>query len=204
MPFRAFSLIEMMVVVGMLGVLAALAVPTLVPEVHKAQLNGDTEAAANFLARTRAEAMRSKRCTRVLVTASELTAQRLNSFNCDTATPTQLIDGGAPAFIEIDSLKPEGRGVRYSIAGADGGRVPDQPGGTEIRFRPNGRVFSNDALANTPVLTNDDAVLVVLHLRLPTGSPGRRKILVEGNGLICALPRGEDPSGASPNFSCPD
>lgn len=194
-------MIEVMLVVGILGVMASLAVPLLVPEVHKAQLNGDTEAVANFIARVRAEAMRSKRCTRIVLdgTGKLLTAHRLNSFNCDDTTPTELIDPTDPsgAFIEIDRLAPESPNVTYSTP-----TLPAHPGG-EIRFRPNGRVFSNDALANVPVLTNDDAIVVVTHLRLPsTANRNSRRILVNSNGLICAHDRGVLPTGGPTDFNC--
>jgi prepilin-type N-terminal cleavage/methylation domain-containing protein len=208
MRARAFSLIEMMVVVGILGVLAALALPILTPEVHKAQLNGAAEGVANFLALARAEAMRSKRCTRVLVTPTQLTLQKLNSFHCDVATPTNRIDTSLPVFITLDTLRPESlTNLRYSVAAADGGRLPASPG-AEIRFRPNGRVFSNDALTNVPILTNDDAIVAVVHARLPAAANGNsRKILADGNGLICALERGRAPdpapSGIAGDFSCP-
>src|SRR3990172_9997317 len=64
---RAFTLLEMMVVVAILGVFFALAVPVLTPEVHKAQLDGASDVVASFVARARSQAMESKRCTRVFL-----------------------------------------------------------------------------------------------------------------------------------------
>src|SRR5687767_3634267 len=64
---RAFSLIETMIVSSIIMVLAAIAVPQLLPEVQKAHLDGAAEATAAFLARARNEAMLSKRCVRVWV-----------------------------------------------------------------------------------------------------------------------------------------
>lgn len=195
---RGFSLIEVMVAVAILGVFAALAVPSLLPEVHKAQLNGATEGAAGFLARARAEAMLSKRCVRVRVVAgppTELVMERVNSFDCERDTPiAPFIDGSVNPFIELARLKPESPSVTYTLA-----VVPADPSG-ELRIRPNGRSFSIDGGA-TPTLNNDDAVFDVRHALITAGSDTRR-ILYNGNGLICATARGQALVGG-PDFSCP-
>jgi prepilin-type N-terminal cleavage/methylation domain-containing protein len=207
---RAFSLIEMMVVVAIIGVVAALAVPSLLPEIHKAQLNGAADGAANMLARARTEAMASRRCTRVVVqdpgatTGRRLAVERLNNFNCESPAAGTRINAGQNLWVEIDWLVPESNNVTYTFAGGDGGQWPTEPGGNELRFRPNGRVFSAGTLDSNPAddLTNDDAVLVVKHSQLASGATVR--ILVDGNGLICAMPRGVPPPGGPANFSCPN
>jgi hypothetical protein len=68
-------------------------------------------------------------------------------------------------------------------------------GEAEVRFRPSGRVFGTDLDLN-----NDDALLEVFHPQLIGDT---KKILVEGNGLLCLLARGNDPPGTYPTFSCP-
>lgn len=194
---RAFSLLEVMASVAILGIFAALAVPSLIPEVHKAQLNGATEGAANFIARARAEAMISKRCVRVRVAAAtELVMERVNSFDCETATPiAPFIDGSANPFIELSRLRAESPSIVFSLP-----EDPAAPGG-ELRIRPNGRSFSNNGGAS-PTLTDDDAVFDVRHTKLAAGQDTRR-ILYNGNGLMCTTSRGGALAGASPNFSCP-
>ncbi len=196
---RAFSLIEAMVAVAILGVFAALAVPSLTPEVFKAQLNGAAESAAGFVAHARAEAMLSKRCVRVRVDAgppTQLVMERVNSFDCESATPAApFIDGTLNPFIEIARLVPESPAVSFALT-----EDPATPA-NELRIRPNGRSFSNDGGAN-PTLNNDDAVFDVTHARL-AGADGRRRILYNGNGLLCLTARGQDLLGASPDFSCP-
>src|SRR5688572_11971590 len=160
-PMRGFSLAETMIVVAILGVISALAVPKMLFEVQKAQVHGATEGAANFIARVRSEAMRSKRCTQITVTATALTAHRFNTFDCDqgvTPASANLIDAALPVLIPIDRYAPESSKVTFALSTA-----PATPGAPVIRFRPNGRVFSNDALTNAPLLTNDDAVLEVVH-----------------------------------------
>ncbi len=196
---RGFSLIEAMIAVAMLGVFAALAVPSLLPEVHKAQLNGDTESAANFIARARTEAMTSKRCVDVRVIAGPptvLVMERVNSFDCQSATPVApFIDGSGSWRIELARLKPESPSVSFSLP-----EDPLWPAG-RLRIRPNGRSASTDGGA-TPTLTNDDAVFDVTHARLPAGKNTRR-ILYDSNGMMCVTARGQPLAGASPNFSCP-
>jgi prepilin-type N-terminal cleavage/methylation domain-containing protein len=206
---RAFSLVESMVVVAILGVIAALAVPQLLPRVHMAQLDGATQGAADFLARARTEAMVSKRCVRVRVTlpggaaaGTTLVAERDNSFDCEANTPAgPFIDGSASAFVQFDTFTAESKKILFSFAVADGGRFPAEPATNELRFRPSGRVFGkNEPAPPTPKLDDDDALLVVKH-PLITGTSGFRKILVDSNGLICTFRRGVSPAG--PNFACP-
>jgi prepilin-type N-terminal cleavage/methylation domain-containing protein len=219
---RAFSLIEVMVVVAILGVVAALAVPNLLPEVHKAQLNGDSEAAANFIARARAEAMYSKRCTRVSIggnpngvvppantSGTQLVAERLNSFDCDSNNPTFKIDGGQTIWVQFDFLNTTTSKGLWSFVAADGAVLPSEPGiGTspEIRFRPNGRVFSDGALTNVQgtlqgELNTARAVLVVKHSLLQqdfNATAAQRVIVVQSNGLVCILDRGTAPTATCP------
>jgi prepilin-type N-terminal cleavage/methylation domain-containing protein len=193
---RAFSLIEVAVVVAILGVAASLAIPNLLPLVHQAQIEGAQDGAANFLARARAEAMLSKRCVRVTRAGSvSLLAERFNTFDCEAATPGgPFIDNtNATPFLLFDAFKPESPNVTFTIT-----TFPAATAATnEIRFRPSGRVFSNDAS-----VTNDDAVIALTHGKL-TGAKGTARILIEGNGLICTIKRGSVPAGTSPNFTCP-
>jgi prepilin-type N-terminal cleavage/methylation domain-containing protein len=213
---RGFTLLEAMITVVIVGVVAAVATPNLLPAVQQATLDGGGEAVAAFLARARAEAMTSRRCVRVWIpsTATEdLVAERLNTFDCDIA-PTTLpggigIDGTANVWIEFARLRPDAQVLQLSFrqvpsSSTSGHLAPGSVSGTptgftgdELRFRPNGRVFSSDA-----TLTDDDAVLEVRHRRL---SGDFKVVLVEGNGLLCVLPRGADPAvdGTAPNFQCP-
>jgi Tfp pilus assembly protein FimT len=60
-------LIEVMMVVAIIAIMAAVAVPNLLPEVHKAHVGGGAEVVAAAVARARSEAMVSKRCVRVWI-----------------------------------------------------------------------------------------------------------------------------------------
>lgn len=202
---RAFSLIEVMVSVAIVGIVAALAVPSLLPEIHKAQLEGATESAANVFARARMEAMLAKRCTRIrLVDPRTLIAEVLNSFDCESPANNKRVDTSLALWLEIDTLRPESPSVTFTFAVGSGGQLPAHPGG-EVRFRPNGRVYSGDGTASAPTLdlTNDDGIFVVQHTKLSLAST-TRKILIDGTGLICALPRGVTPPVvAGTNYRCP-
>ena len=217
---RGFTLLEALVTVAIIGIISAIALPNMLPEVQRATVEGATENVASFLARIRSEAMTAKRCVRVWVPSGalhEIVAERLNTFDCDT-TPTTLpggtgIDGTATVWEEFTRLRLDSNRLTVTFTQApDSSRVANlAPGsaigtptgftGDEIRFRPNGRVFSDDAAT---VLTNDDAILAVAHLSLP-GAANIKRVLVDGNGLICTMPRGVSPpvDGAAPNFKCP-
>jgi prepilin-type N-terminal cleavage/methylation domain-containing protein len=218
---RAFSLVEAMVVVALIGVIAALAVPRLLPEVQKATLEGGAENVASFIARARAEAVRSKRCVRVFIPSTatfNVVAERLNNFDCDVAPQTLPggigIDGTANVWLEFARLRLDSDRLVVSLSQVPSSCNP-APGssagtpvgftGAEIRFRPNGRIFSNDNGAVPARFRNDDAVLTVTHSALG-GAGNTKKVLVDGNGLVCVFPRGADPpagAGGLPNMVCP-
>lgn len=218
----------MMVVVAIIGVIAAIAIPFLLPEVDKARAFGSADAVAAFIARARSEAMLSKRCVRVWVLAPRtLVAERLNTWDCDDdpislgAMAVRRIDGSNPptaanAWLRMNVLSLEEPSLSISFEQAPNEtrasslgpgslvNIPAGFDGNEVRFRPNGRVFSNDAMAAPPGgplsnLENDDAVIAIAHTRLPAP----QRILVNGNGLICVIPRGDPPPGSTPNFDCP-
>lgn len=198
---RAFSLIEMMLVVGILAVLAAIAVPAMGPFVDAAKLEGSAEAVASLLGRAQAEAMAAKRCVRVrLDNDFTVVAERLNSYDCDV-DPTTLIDSTRPQWIEFDRLTVAEDVIEVEFdpvptettAGALGGTEDDQ-----FRFRPSGRLFSADLN-----VADDDGILKLTHTAMSGGLADTKKVLVEAQGLICVLDRGVDPNGSAPNFRCP-
>jgi prepilin-type N-terminal cleavage/methylation domain-containing protein len=198
---RAFSLVEVMIVVAVLGVVAALAVPNILPQVHMAQLQGASEGYANFIARVRAEAMTSKRCTRVIINGNTLEGWRFNTYDCDvepdpTTTPGPYIDATAGAVVLFDKFTPESPNVTIALADA-----PAEPNnGSEVRFRQNGRVFGKaEPAPPTPKLDDDDALFKVGHSKLAAAQ--FFDVLVQGNGLVCVFKRGQVPAG--PPYSCP-
>ena len=198
---RAFSLIELMLVVAILAVLAAIAVPSMGPYVDAAKLEGSAEAVTALIARAQTEAMSAKRCTRVRLDGDHtVVAERLNSYDCDVNPATKIVAAN-PQWMEVARLTVDSDLIDLAFdpvppetsAGALGGAEPDQ-----FRFRPSGRLFSSDLL-----VTNDDGVLKLTHTSMAAGMANTKKILVEAQGLVCVLDRGVDPGGAAPNFSCP-
>ncbi len=220
---RAFSLIEVMMVVAILGIAAALAVPNLLPEVRKAKVENATEAVAAFVARARTEAMLSKRCVRVWVDSTNprrMVAERLNTFDCDQTPATfpggypNGLDGSGNVWVGLGAagaLLLESPALSVTLMDAPASTtacaaqlasVAGTPAGhpcTEVVFRPNGRVWHQTAFiadpGTAPTETND-AVYEIVH----ASSPGDfRRVLVNGNGYICTLDRGAalvaDPNG---------
>ena len=203
MSARGFTLVEMAVVVAILGVIAALAVPNMTPMLHTQQLEGETHGVASFLARARAEATSRRRCVRVTIPAAParvLIAEQLNSHDCETPDPgiAQLrIDGAKPLYFEIARYTlPTSMNVRFQFPSAEkpGFGEPDQ-----VRFRTTGRLFSNDAAL---VAGNEEMVLELTHLRM-AGVGAKKRILVESSGYICVIRRGQNPLGVTPSFNCP-
>lgn len=175
----AFSLLETMVVVAILSVVAALALPDLLPVVKTHRLAGALHSTAGFVARARQEALSRRRCVRVrLADSRTLVMEMLNSYDCDAADDTVRIDPTSPLYVEIGSLHHEGDlGVAFA-------RVPAaQPIGepSQLRFRPSGRLWAIDGRALVPPAP-DSGVLVVS----TTGQPARG-VVVESQGLICTV-----------------
>lgn len=204
-------------VVTIIAILSAIAVPQLLPEVHKANVSGGAELVASALGRARGEAMLSKRCVRVWIdstNARRLVTERLNTFDCDTTPGTFPggfggvgLDGVNRVWSPVSAVVVDGS-IQLSLTAPSDtaacstatGSVSGVPAGfpcAHVVFRPNGRVLTFD------VDPDDDAVVNVAHTSLgPTQS---KNILVNSNGLICVLQMGRAPLpglGAG-DFVCP-
>lgn len=83
-PARAFSLLEAMVTVAIVGIIASLALPSVLPLRDAARLLGSADLVATTIVRARLEAMAQKRCVRfTLPTPSSFDIEMLNTFDCD-------------------------------------------------------------------------------------------------------------------------
>jgi hypothetical protein len=181
-----------MVCVVIVGIAAAIALPSILPLRASTNLQGACDGLASMLARARLEAMVQKRCTRVRVAATSVVVEALASFDCDqtplrppflppaTGQPSPWI-----AVARLDSSSDE----RFAVDAVP----PPGPGGVagELRFRPSGRVFSQDAN-----VANDAALVSV------SGPSGKLSVLVQGNGLVCRL-GGKAPLTGPAGLECP-
>lgn len=230
---RGYTLLEMMVAIALVGILAAIGAPSLLPEARRAQIDAAAEQVASFVGRARTEAMLSKRCVRVRLTTlvatgqyNALVAERLNTFDCgdsfdaaETVGTAPLVDTTTTArWITIATMKFDRTKVRVAWDTTYGG-APDEldppaakldPSGSdhELRYRPNGRMWGElwpawsgaNAAALTTAQFNDDGVMVVSH----SDDTAVKRIVFDGNGLICVLERGAAPTAnANGGYDCP-
>jgi prepilin-type N-terminal cleavage/methylation domain-containing protein len=163
---RGMTLIELMVVVAILAILAAISASALAPMVARYRQMVAAEAVAQLVSQARVEARQQGRCYRVQVllagapvlpgTAGDtLHAVRRNSADCQTATPTLVADSRI-----TDVRLPQGLQAL----------VPATL--TEPEFRPNG--YTQNGL-NTEIQVG------------PTGAPTTRVAIVS-YGPICSGP----------------
>ncbi|MBI1948208.1 MAG: prepilin-type N-terminal cleavage/methylation domain-containing protein [Deltaproteobacteria bacterium] len=166
-PPRAFTLMEMMVVVSILAVLAAIAVPDLTPAVHNAKLRAQIDEVASFIENARRSARGEGRCYRVVQTGASLQMQRRGNADCYTPVNGTLSGGGWSAVAA--TLTPPA-GFTYTLQS-----VPN-----ELVFRPSGRVRGDGDLD----VTDDGARVVIQYARIPQRHV---EVLITSQGRLCPL-----------------
>lgn len=160
------TMIEIMVVVSILGLMAAIAVPNLLPLVHAGKLSGASLQLAGFIESARARALAEGRCYRVRVAGSSMIVERRTGTDCVT-----LSKEGWQGPLRTLPLP----GVIFSIDAT----TTDAFDGANNRmiFRPSGRLRGDGDL-----LTTDD------HARVTITIPGiadRATVEVMASGRIC-------------------
>lgn len=174
----AATLIEVMVVVVVLGVMASLAVPNLLPLRDTIRVSGNAGRVAGILDEMRRRAIADGRCYRVrLPTAASLVVERRTSSDCRNLN----LDGWEA--IRTFPLTE----VSLSLE-----TLPVASGDDRLVFRPNGRLRGDDDL-----LPSEEAARFVV--ALPSGGPARSLVTVTALGRICAATF----NGALPTFSAP-
>lgn len=201
---RGFSLLETMIAVAVLGIAMAVAVPSLLPTVQRAQLEGSADKVAAFLAHARSEALASRRCVRVYIDgARTLRMEKLNTFDCDDAPTTAPPIAGTAIWLPITSLDLERSTLTLTMPTAPGDAMPGSVA-NELRFRSTGRLFAaGGTTISTVTPTNDDVVLRVTHSQIHPATQAFKNILVDQNGLICAIARGQSPVATGTDLRCP-
>lgn len=145
---RAFTLLEMMLVVAIVGVMSSLAVPSLTGVVRAQQERTVVEQIATVLSEARARAGAENRCYRVRATTpSTLVVERRNSVDC-----VNLDKDGWDAPVRTFTV-PSTFAIRHETIVRDeacGALVPTAPGGVcDIIFRPSGRLRGSGLLSTT-------------------------------------------------------
>jgi prepilin-type N-terminal cleavage/methylation domain-containing protein len=195
------TLIEMMVVVAIVGIIAALAVPDLTPVIRKVQLDSAAQQAAGFLERARRLAMNEGRCYRVFESGGVLGIQRRSTANCgyciegsdcDNVDSSTKISATVGWDATLARLHPEA-GIVFATPDVSTGSIGAGTGDASIVFRPNGRLRGDGDLD----LQDEGARIVVSH-----NSLAQRLVLVhvEATGRICGIPIS---GGGTPAFSAP-
>lgn len=147
---RGFTLMEMMAVVSILAVLAAIAVPDLTPAVHNAKLRAQLDEVASFVENARRRARGEGRCYRVAQAGANLRMQRRANADCVTPIGGTLSDGGWEPVVA--TLRPQ-PGFTFTLQS-----VPN-----ELVFRPSGRVRGDGDLD----VRDDGARVVIQYAPLP-------------------------------------
>jgi type II secretion system protein H len=186
MTRRGFSLIEVMIVVAILGIIAALGVPGLLTMMRKNRLSAQAETTASFLDATRRRALGEGRCVRVITTAKVLTMQPRTVADCVKLDDAKWKDAA--------TLRPDGAGISFATTSLTTASVPAAR--FDIVFRPNGRLVGNGDLDTT----DDGARVTLSDPDLPLET---RIILVTANGRICQQVSTNPPPALAAPVLCP-
>lgn len=179
---HGYSLIETMVVVAILGVMAAIAVPDLTPLLQKVKQNAAAGEAIQFVDRARRMAVNEGRCYRVRLDGDALVIERRSHGDCVNVGGSA--DTGWDAAVA--TLRPSAPGIGFAIA------TLDTAPGSVLIFRPSGRLRGDGDLR----VSDDGARLVVSSAALPNR---KLVLLVTAAGRTCVQPvQGALPALAAP------
>lgn len=146
-----FTLIEAMIVIGVLSVLIAVAVPQLsgMNKVHK--LRGQANSVAGFVERGRRVAYNQGRCVRLRVDTDHLVMERRSHADCVTNSRM------GSDWDLVDTLYPEEGSMSFAMTA-----LTNDGQGNLMVFRPNNRLRGdgdsavNDDAARVEVISNQD------------------------------------------------
>jgi prepilin-type N-terminal cleavage/methylation domain-containing protein len=196
---QGFTLLEMMAVVGVIGMLFTVGIASIVPTLDRMTLSAETDGVIAVIQRARALAIMQRRCVQLFIEnkpaggKQQLLIRTLNAYDCDgTTASTQAMDTaprivpGGPLWLDSAHVTVESKAVTVALVkgleNAEGASCPSTVTPCrEIRFRPTGRLWSADA-----DLTNDDVELKLTHAKLSE----ERRMTIAGNGTFSKLPAG--------------
>ena len=177
---KGTTLIEAMVVVAILGVIAALAVPRLLPLVRDTEGRTDAETIASFLDGAHRRAIAEGRCFRVRVVANQLVLERRSGGDCVNLAA----DSWSGTLEHVGAAR--GTTVAIDVLPA---------GAAEIIFRPSGRLRGNGDL----IVANDAARVKLTR----TDVLRTRSVLVTPAGRICSFAHPAAPPALTTPAVCP-
>lgn len=175
-----------MVVVAMLGVLAALAIPNLIPMTQQVRLQGDAARVAAFLEAVRARALAEQRCFMVTVSGRHVFASRRASPDC--------VNLGADAWDSGTLSMTVENGTTLRLGSADALPV-GLPADQRMILRPNGRLRGDGDLD-----PSEEIARIVVG---QTGLPAQHVVLVTSFLRVCVIPGAAAAPALSTATRCP-
>lgn len=179
---RGMTLIEMLVVVAVLGILAAIATPNLAPLARRGKLRATTEEVAAFLDDARMRAATQGRCFRVRVIGDALAVERRDSVDC-----VNLAADGWEGAARLKQIA----GVTLAVES-----VPSVPADEQLVFRPNSRLRGD----GTRTATEYGARIIISSVG---GGPERGVVVVTRHGRVCSGLSLSAPAALAAPVRCP-
>lgn len=186
---RGTTLVEMLVIVAILGVIAALAVPNIAPMLASAKQHTEVEQLASFIDAARRQAINEGRCFRIRQIGSTLAVERRESGDCVSinrdswSSPLLRL---SPSETFVYTLAGQSLTTPASVLADD----------HRIVFRPSGRLYGDGDLD-----VADDGARVVVQ---STQSGVKRAVVVTALGRVCAVNYGAtNPGVVASAMVCP-